>query len=138
MSLSSRLPLYALMGGFCLTWRMMDLMREMSRDDLDVFGLKSQSLVIRSHSVPGSIFPVSATSSFSADLEGESEFALHWDVSFEAFSLYLLIGLMVELKEQRYIQQWYAINIVSKYIIKLREKLLNIINTLKYMSHAGQ
>ena len=53
-----------------LTCRMMDLMRDTSREDFEVFGLKSQSFEILSHSVPGSILVVSATSSFSADLRG--------------------------------------------------------------------
>lgn len=55
-----------LIGGFCFTCRMMDLMREISLLCLLPFGLKSQSLAILSHSVPGSIGSVSATSSFSA------------------------------------------------------------------------
>merc|ERR1719187_2423330 len=46
---------------------MMERMRETSLVDLAVLGLKSQSLVMRSHSVPGSSAAVSATSSFSAD-----------------------------------------------------------------------
>merc|ERR1712002_79895 len=46
----------------------MERMREMSLDDFDVLGLKSHNLAILSHSVPGSILAVSATSSFSAVL----------------------------------------------------------------------
>lgn len=47
----------------------MERMREISLDDFEVLGLKLQSLAILSHSVPGSIFPISATNSFSADLQ---------------------------------------------------------------------
>ncbi|MPC33368.1 hypothetical protein E2C01_026716 [Portunus trituberculatus] len=38
---------------------MMDRIREMSLDDFAVLGLKLQSLAILSHSVPGSILPMS-------------------------------------------------------------------------------
>uniref|UniRef100_A0A2M4CDP8 Putative secreted protein n=1 Tax=Anopheles marajoara TaxID=58244 RepID=A0A2M4CDP8_9DIPT len=54
--------------GFCFSCRMMERIREMSLLDLFVFGLKSHSLAIRSHSVPGSISSVSATNCFSAFL----------------------------------------------------------------------
>lgn len=44
-----------LVGGLppCLSWRMTDLIRDTSFVFLADFGLKSQSLAIRSHSVPG-------------------------------------------------------------------------------------
>lgn len=46
-------------------------MRLTSRFDLLDFGLKSHSLAMRSHSVPGSISAVSATNCFSAFLRNE-------------------------------------------------------------------
>jgi hypothetical protein len=55
-------------GGVCLSCRIMDLMRDTSLLVLLDFGLKSHSLAIRSHSVPGSISSVSATNCFSAFL----------------------------------------------------------------------
>lgn len=59
--------------GVCLSWRMIDLIRVTSllaRLDL---GLKSQSLEMRSHSVPGSISSDSATNCFSAFLKKYSK-----------------------------------------------------------------
>lgn len=56
-------------NGVCFSWSMMDLMRVTSLLARLDFGLKSQSLEIRSHSVPGSISSDSATNCFSAFLD---------------------------------------------------------------------
>lgn len=55
-------------NGVCFNCRMIDRIRLTSRLDLLVFGLKSHSFAMRSHSVPGSISAVSATNCFSAFL----------------------------------------------------------------------
>lgn len=57
-----------LVNGVCFSCKMIDRIRDTSRLDLLDFGLKSHSLAIRSHSVPGSMSSVSATNCFSAFL----------------------------------------------------------------------
>ena len=57
-----------LCNGVCLSWRIMERIRETSLLVLLDLGLKSHNLAMRSHSVPGSIAPVSATNCFSAFL----------------------------------------------------------------------
>lgn len=54
--------------GCCFNCNMIERMRETSLDVLLDLGLKSHNLAIRSHSVPGSIAPASATNCFSAFL----------------------------------------------------------------------
>jgi len=64
-------PFQALLaaGGVCFSCRIIERIRETSLLVLLDFGLKSQSLAIRSHSVSGSISSVSATNCFSAFLK---------------------------------------------------------------------
>lgn len=55
-------------GGVCFNCKIIERIRETSLEVRDDFGLNSQSLAMRSHSVPGSTSSASATNCFSAFL----------------------------------------------------------------------
>ncbi|CAG5075257.1 Similar to Ankle2: Ankyrin repeat and LEM domain-containing protein 2 (Mus musculus), partial [Cotesia congregata] len=59
---------FVMAGGVCLSCKIIDRIRDTSLDIREDFGLKSHSFAIRSHSVPGSTSPASATNCFSAFL----------------------------------------------------------------------